>query len=1319
VVHVVRSRARATISALACLLVVAGLSQLTASPAQAVSPPTGLSPSGGASVAGIPVLSWDRVDATSKYDVQVAVSDTFSTTLVSISNTANHQYVPTKQLPSQQLYWRVRVNGSGENWSDVATFGRDPVAGPALLGPADGADMVEPEAPAVLSWTPIPGADNYEVQIGTDPNFVDQTTTKDTESTSYVPGLQLPTTYYWRVRAEMSSGFFTQWSTSRSYDELGVRGPTGDGLYPTDDPLFNVQDVVLDWAPIKGAKTYDLQIGTDDNFLTIEHQRNGIVGTRYSPPNGLPNDQYFWRIRPVDASGHPLDWTTMPAWRFKRNWPDQPELLYPAAGANVGDPFYFQWTPVEHATSYTVYINGTSGSGACTTVHTTLTKGHGGGCFPGAYGSYTWHVVANDATKDWDIPTVALDAETRAFNYTPTLVPQVAPASGATVAVPTMRWSAVSGAAKYKVSWTAGGTTRSATTASLSYTPHGLDPGTYRWDVQTVRRTGELGAARTQGSQPTFVVPAPVAGTATNPNPTPASVGASYRFPTLQWESVAGADHYNLYVRPAGGAGYTLVGDDFEFPAGEDTSSTFLTAGDYQWYVEAYSNSNSFISQGSVGTFTIKALSPVTVYDAAITGNALTGNAGTTVDSCDATLPATCQNLRQTPVLGWQVEETDSLANVGYYLLTLSRDSELTNEIFTIAVDSTLWIPEDALADSQAGSAYFWSVRPCTADGHCTSAAHADHSFNKQSRQQTLVSPADGATVQNDVTLTWDDYLDSQSTGIDSGTPLNTPGQVEAAWYRVQTSPDPGFNTNVTTSVVEQKTFTAYASTLPEGTNYWRVQAIDGTENNLAFSPVRSFVKQSPGPVLNSPAPGAEVAGDSALSWTPLDFAASYIVEIYKNDDTLPNPANRVVSAGATQVGYVLDSLDPSLGPYRWRVQRVDASGRPGSWSELRQFKVRKPEPTLVSPVADALVEPSDSLFTWQQVTGATNYKFERRVANSSSVTEAVTTAALAWAPTAAIAGGSWQWRVSALDTSGHALGSSPWTSFTVVDTPVATTPVSISGSGAVGTTLTLNPPIWNMPPGTVTTTYQWYRGSGAIAGETGVTYVVTAADVGKAITVRATGTRTGYKVGTSTSNAITGANGAAITAQSPPTVTGNPAAKETLTADTGSWPGSPTYAYQWFVNGVAVAKETKNAYVVRTRDAGLPVNVRVTATTAGYQPGTAFSTPLTVAKLSSTTAASLTSKKITQRDRAEVNVAVALLDLGVTLGQVQVMEGSKVLGTVGLQTGKDGEVTIRLKKLKKGKHKLTVTYLGSASTLPSTAKTLTLKVVKPKKKKK
>ena len=56
------------------------------------------------------------------------------------------------------------------------------------------------------------------------------------------------------------------------------------------------------------------------------------------------------------------------------------------------------------------------------------------------------------------------------------------------------------------------------------------------------------------------------------------------------------------------------------------------------------------------------------------------------------------------------------------------------------------------------------------------------------------------------------------------------------------------------------------------------------------------------------------------------------------------------------------------------------------------------------------------------------------------------------------------------------------------------------------------------------------------------------------------------------------------------PTISGMPAARETLTATPGTWPGSPAITYQWFVGGEAVAKETGHTYVVRTRDAGLPV---------------------------------------------------------------------------------------------------------------------------------
>ncbi|MFO5197493.1 hypothetical protein RCL06_24170, partial [Salmonella enterica subsp. enterica serovar Typhimurium] len=92
------------------------------------------------------------------------------------------------------------------------------------------------------------------------------------------------------------------------------------------------------------------------------------------------------------------------------------------------------------------------------------------------------------------------------------------------------------------------------------------------------------------------------------------------------------------------------------------------------------------------------------------------------------------------------------------------------------------------------------------------------------------------------------------------------------------------------------------------------------------------------------------------------------------------------------------------------------------------------------------------------------------------------------------------------------------------------------------------------------------------------------------------------------------------------------------------------TFAYQWFVNGLAVAKETKSTYVVRTRDAGLPVYVRVTATQSGKQPGTAQSGALSVAKLTSSMTASVAKKKMTQRERAVLTVKVTLLDFGVSL---------------------------------------------------------------------
>ena len=244
-----------------------------------------------------------------------------------------------------------------------------------------------------------------------------------------------------------------------------------------------------------------------------------------------------------------------------------------------------------------------------------------------------------------------------------------------------------------------------------------------------------------------------------------------------------------------------------------------------------------------------------------------------------------------------------------------------------------------------------------------------------------------------------------------------------------------------------------------------------------------------------------------------------------------------------------------------------------------------------------------------------------------------------------------------------------------------------------------------------VTATYQWFQDATAFTNNA-MTYTVTSGDVGKTITVKATAAKTGYVSGASTSNGILATQAAAVTPTTLPSITGVPAAKETLTAIPGVWPGSgrstPT-------SGSSTARRWPRRRAASTSSGPA---TRATGVGASHDDDDRLRTERghqrrpSVAKLSSTTTRAAAKKKITQRQRAVLTVKVSLLDFGVSLGEVQVKDGSKVIANPGLQTGKNGVLTIRLKKLKLGKHKLTITYLGSVSTLSSSAK-VTIKVVK------
>jgi hypothetical protein len=162
------------------------------------------------------------------------------------------------------------------------------------------------------------------------------------------------------------------------------------------------------------------------------------------------------------------------------------------------------------------------------------------------------------------------------------------------------------------------------------------------------------------------------------------------------------------------------------------------------------------------------------------------------------------------------------------------------------------------------------------------------------------------------------------------------------------------------------------------------------------------------------------------------------------------------------------------------------------------------------------------------------------------------------------------------------------------------TAPVpTITGTTKVGSTLTAVPGTWGPAP--VTLAYQWYRSGVAITGATSATYALASADLGKTMTVRVTGTKSGFTTTAKTSAATAAVAAGTLTAPVP-TVSGTAKVGSTLTAVPGAWGPAPvTLAYQWYRSGVAITGATSATYALAAADLGKTVTVQVMGTKAGF----------------------------------------------------------------------------------------------------------------------
>jgi hypothetical protein len=159
-------------------------------------------------------------------------------------------------MPNNTYYWRVRSTDTDlgplpSPWSDVRSFSVANEVPFSIDGPAVGATGVS--LTPTLSWNEYPGALHYVIELadGSIPEGI-TFTILDLSNTSDYPffhideALKYSNTYYWRVRAALEGGEYSDWLTGSFTTEAKPEEPTEPIVIEQQDPPTIVVEPVIE-----------------------------------------------------------------------------------------------------------------------------------------------------------------------------------------------------------------------------------------------------------------------------------------------------------------------------------------------------------------------------------------------------------------------------------------------------------------------------------------------------------------------------------------------------------------------------------------------------------------------------------------------------------------------------------------------------------------------------------------------------------------------------------------------------------------------------------------------------------------------------------------------------------------------------------------------------------------------------------------------------------------------------------------------------------------------------------------------------------------
>ncbi len=939
--------------------------------------PTLLEPDDGAQPTFTPTFRWTAVRGAQFYRLEYSTDPSFGSNVTRV-DTRNISWTPTNPLPNDvNYYWRVRVHSgnSVSEWSEVRSFVKQWYIQPTLLTPQNNYSL-HGQGP-MFSWTPVPGASRYKIEVSANNSFPPQQGWTDyTANTFYVrPNFNLTnsTEWYWRVtpidRAEnlgVPSTVFKFYYTpdpgeTRLIYPLYYYTPD-DSLNPREDRTVPLP--VLMWSRmLSGTEqiaAYRIQV--DDNFYftspdwEFETENLSAVPTADDPFTPDPSTEYYWRVRPLTGLGGGEIGQWSQKWKTRIDLSlgltptvgYTPTLLRPPHAAEwVETAPLFEWWPVDGADSYELEINADAGFDPAYTVHTAVIP------YPAyapqerlGYGTYYWRVRAlsggvplGDWSAGWRFQIAAQSRwqDSRGLGDPANRVLIGSDPSG-DVADPNYDLTTLY-AAQSQSDWFIGFAAITDSTDMVyvlyldldSVDGSGATSDPEGYDVSTI--------AAHQPEQAIYVRQSSGGFDATNVY--------LYEWAGGSWDPVGTLDDVSGALLYDAGSNYlemqipnTAIGMD------EETGSAAVTL--FTVPVGGGQPQDTVPSDPNIpGGTTISRFTHTSEH-------VILAAPPTNIGGDPRRYPSVIPFIWHPPI------DTDwnGIAWNGFHI-QVATDVQFTNiiEDYTVSGKPLVSFQYTDNEDLQGDNTYYWRARPVYGNPDPRGSWSQPFRFDRE-----------GFVPQN------------PTISVDFATPTFSWDMAEGAkYYELVVDNDPNFGSPVFTRSPAQTRYT-YDHTLPEGIYYWRVRINrhDGVNND--WSPTQVFTLTLPRPTgLNHDPPGV-VPRAPTLCWNhlltptvgnPVIAAAEYRVEVSQD----PSFSSIYDSAEIEQPCWTpVKGYDD--GDYYWHVAMKDGDGRQGSYTPAQQFTKQYPVTTLVSPTNGAIISRTPT-FVWTPVTGAAMYRIE------------------------------------------------------------------------------------------------------------------------------------------------------------------------------------------------------------------------------------------------------------------------------------------------------------------------------------------------------